>query len=70
MKKLRTGGVNVAIYRIFTSRGHEFLISATSELEAKNKFIVKVLDDFINDQSLNYGEVVDIVEESKSLLVD
>lgn len=60
----------MAIYRIFTSKGFEFLISATSELEANNKFIVKVLDDFINDQSLNYGEVVDIVEESKSLLVE
>lgn len=60
----------MATYKIFTSKGYEFLINATNELEAKNKFIVKVLDDFINDHSLNYGEVVDIVEQSKNVLAE
>ncbi len=46
------------------------MINAANELEAKNKFIVKVLDDFINDSNLNYGEVVDIVEQSKNVLVE
>ena len=60
----------MATYKIFTSKSYEFLINAANELEAKNKFIVKVLDDFINDHSLNYGEVVDIVEQSKNVLAE
>jgi hypothetical protein len=60
----------MATYKIFTSKSYEFLINAANELEAKNKFIVKVLDDFINDSNLNYGEVVDIVEQSKNVLVE
>ena len=60
----------MATYKIFTSKGYEFLINAANELEAKNKFMVKVLDDFINDSNLNYGEVIDIVEQSKNVLVE
>lgn len=60
----------MATYKIFTSKSYEFLINAANELEAKNKFIVKVLDDFINDSNLNYGEVIDIVEQSKNVLVE
>lgn len=54
----------MATYRIFTSNGYEFLVSGANELEAKNQFIVKVIDEWINDHSLNYGEIIDITEES------
>jgi hypothetical protein len=54
----------MATYRIFTSNGYEFLVIGANELEAKNQFIVKVIDEWINDRSLNYGEIIDISEQS------
>lgn len=57
----------MATYRILTSKGYEFLVNGANALEAKNQFIVKVIDAWINDHSLNYGEIIDIIEESTEI---
>jgi hypothetical protein len=49
-------------YKITTNTGHSFIFATDSEIEAQHQFICKALDDFVDDQNNDYGEIIDVAE--------
>jgi hypothetical protein len=45
-------------FKITTNTGHSFTFEASSPIEAQHQFICKALDDFVEDQTKIYGEIV------------